>query len=86
MYGMLAVFWCLALFYTGFLWAAAQKGAFWASVITGSMDELLQFYIPGRGGQWTDVLVDAAGALLGLMMLGLLKTYHEKKTKFSIGN
>ena len=35
-------------------------------------DELHQMAIDGRSGQWTDVLVDASGVLLGVMLGTLL--------------
>ena len=37
-----------------------------------STDEFHQLFIPGRSGQFTDVCIDTAGAVIGLLLLAIL--------------
>ncbi len=41
-------------------------------VIYAASDEIHQLFVPGRGGQVTDVLIDSAGALIGSGIIGIL--------------
>jgi len=43
--------------------------AFGLSILYAVTDEFHQSFVPSRQGQWTDVLIDAAGAGLGLFLL-----------------
>lgn len=62
------------------VWLRWRKDAKWtilASLAIGAIyavsDELHQLFVPGRGAQLTDVLVDASGALTGaLLAYGIL--------------
>lgn len=40
-------------------------------------DEIHQYFVPGRWGTWTDVLIDSAGALAGIVLYWLIS---KKKT------
>lgn len=40
-------------------------------------DEIHQYFVPGRWGTWTDVLIDSAGALAGIIIYWLIS---KKKT------
>lgn len=45
-------------------------------------DEVHQLFIPGRSGQFSDVLLDSAGAIIGLAMYGFVgKWYYHQKNK-----
>ena len=46
-------------------------GALTAGVLYACTDELHQLMIDGRSGQWTDVLVDGGGVLIGVL-IGML--------------
>ena len=47
-------------------WPLQPLGRMWVAVcVLGLLVELAQIPVPGRGFQWSDVLVNAAGALLG---------------------
>jgi len=35
-------------------------------------DEWHQLYVPGRGAQWQDVIIDTAGAILGILLYKLV--------------
>lgn len=64
---------------TGFLmvtllrkrWAAFSASAA-ICLATAVLDEFRQRFIPGRGPQWSDVLLDATGALTGLLVFFLV--------------
>ena len=62
-----------------FVAAAAISAAYAAS------DEFHQRFVPGRSGEVRDVLIDAAGAVLGLLMFSLLRylvlRYRAKREK-----
>ena len=56
------------------------------SVIYAISDELHQMFVPGRGAQITDVLIDSAGALLGIVIYALIKLLAVRhKTKKIFG-
>jgi VanZ family protein len=44
----------------------AMLAALLFCVVTAAADEVFQSFVPGRGGQVSDVFIDSAGALLGL--------------------
>lgn len=47
--------------------------AFAIGSLYGVSDEIHQRFVPGRSGEWRDMLIDSAGVLLGtLLMAGLL--------------
>lgn len=57
-------------------WFLALAGGFLAACV----DELIQVYVPGRGPAFTDVLLDTAGALSGiLLLLTVLKFFCKEK-------
>ena len=37
-----------------------------------AVDEGIQYFVPGRAALWTDVLLDAAGACCGLLLVGMM--------------
>ena len=41
-------------------------------------DEIHQLFVPGRSGQVRDVFIDMAGALLGVLLLGLCYLIYKK--------
>lgn len=56
----------------GFLVAHAiklsKRWAVWISVLYAVSDEGHQLFVPGRGAQFTDVLIDSAGAMVGISL------------------
>lgn len=74
-----------------FILALLVFNAFWQSGIRGirlfiysfllcfayaASDEIHQLFVPGRGGQVKDVLIDSAGAIVGIGMSGLLHKFY----------
>lgn len=52
-----------------------KKGAVLCAVfcaLYAASDEIHQLFVPGRSGQLSDVLIDTAGAVLGIFVMGLL--------------
>lgn len=41
-------------------------------------DEYHQLFVPGRGGQWSDVVLDSAGAATGLLVLFIVRYMSQK--------
>ncbi len=66
------LFW---LFLRGFAPLTA-RGSLWAWLLTvcyAASDEMHQLLVPGRSGQFSDVCVDAAGALAGLLVWAFIR-------------
>lgn len=55
----------------------------WLPLVTGVMyaasDELHQTFVPGRLGTPTDVLIDAAGVLIGIYLITMIEHLRRKK-------
>lgn len=66
--GVLACFWRAVLLRYG--WAGLLAGITAAAV--ASVDETIQLSVPGRTGQFSDVLLDTAGAVTGVAMVLLV--------------
>lgn len=47
-----------------------------AGILTACIDETIQVFVPGRGPSIRDVMIDTAGAVLGIGILSLI--YHLK--------
>lgn len=72
-----------------------KKGIFIPLAITAvyaGTDEFHQLFIPGRSGQFSDVLLDSAGACTGLLILAAVRCIRRKNKKnrvqsnFSVDN
>ena len=48
--------------------------AFVTGTIYAASDEFHQLYVPGRSGQISDVILDASGILIGLLLIYILRT------------
>ena len=46
-----------------------------------AMDETLQLFVDGRSGQFSDVLIDSMGALMGIVLLVGLKKFCDNRNK-----
>ena len=58
-----------------------QSFAFCA--LYAATDEIHQLFVPGRGGQIRDVLIDSSGALIGLLFVfALYAALKHRKTVF----
>jgi VanZ family protein len=57
-------------------WFGTRKWSIPVSWMAGALyacsDELHQILIDGRSGQWTDVLLDSAGVLVGVLLASLI--------------
>jgi len=60
------------------------KRIFWISLIWcsayGALDELHQYFVPGRAMMWQDWIIDVIGSLIGI---GLVFLVHRKKGNYS---
>lgn len=57
--------------------------AFGICVAFAVSDEVHQLFVPGRGGQIKDVLIDSAGALVGIWIYGSLDGANKEKKQLS---
>lgn len=70
----------------GLLWGGCNRVYPWrrlwlCGLATGAVDECLQFFAPGRAPMVTDVLIDTAGYLCGVAVIGILAHLCRKKIK-----
>ena len=54
-------------------------GSWGAGTLYALTDEIHQMMIDGRSGQWTDVLLDSAGVLAGVLIAAKLVELTERK-------
>lgn len=58
--------------------------SFLISFLYACSDEFHQLFIPGRGAQFKDVMIDCVGAFIGLMIVNaIVKISENKKSKVS---
>lgn len=62
---------------------AARRGGYWLpamiTVLYGASDEFHQSYVPGRVASLQDLAADAAGAVLGILLVAVLRRLYKKK-------
>ncbi|MCL2050227.1 MAG: VanZ family protein [Lachnospiraceae bacterium] len=56
----------------------AAKYSFFAVALMAAIDELIQIFIPERAALVTDVMIDAAGCILGMLALRLAHWFSVK--------
>ena len=49
------------------------------SVLYASTDEIHQYFVPGRYGTWSDVVIDGVGALTGILIFRKIYVSHKRK-------
>lgn len=62
----------------------ARRAAFWSLMIVciyAVSDEVHQYFVGGRSGQISDVLLDTAGGLAGILLYVYTMKWHCKKHK-----
>lgn len=50
-------------------------------VLAACIDETIQLFSGGRAGRFTDVLLDSAGALAGILLIILIQRYKTKSSE-----
>ncbi|MBS6643963.1 MAG: VanZ family protein [Clostridiaceae bacterium] len=86
----------LLLFLAAFEWSDYLKKCGWlgkhlglmawlAGICYAASDELHQYFVPGRSCQFTDVLLDSAGVLAGIVMCVILIKYASARLYYMIG-
>ncbi len=57
--------------------------SFVSTVLYACTDEIHQIFIPGRAGRFSDILIDAAGALIGIavyfLIITIIRTVRRRK-------
>jgi VanZ family protein len=67
----------------GARWAAYVQAAL-ATAVAGIADEWFQWFVPGRAGEWHDVLFDLLATACGLLLCLALDTRHPSRRGTSI--
>ena len=63
------------------LWMRFPLRTAWcAAVLYAATDEFHQLFVPGRSGKVTDVLIDAAGAAVGVMIVCWVRRKHPERS------
>ena len=68
---------------------ASHKTYIWALglvFVYACTDEFHQLFVPGRSGMFTDVLIDTAGGLIGLICILIVSKIRAKRSKNGIVN
>ncbi len=68
-YMLLGIFLFLTAKETGIKKKAAPVAAWVIAFLYAGTDEIHQRFVPGRSGQFTDVCLDSAGALAGILLM-----------------
>lgn len=71
-YALLGIQVYIALAVDGLRWQTAGWMAFAGTVLFACTDEIHQLFVPGRSGRVSDVLIDAAGCMIGLFLCMVL--------------
>ena len=58
-----------SFFYRSKAWIALA-----VSVVYATTDEIHQLFVPGRSGEVRDVLIDSLGALIGILIISLIRS------------
>jgi cation transport ATPase len=61
-----------------FLWAALTM------VLVASTSEIIQLFASGRAGQFVDVILDSAGAFIGILTSAWIRSAYRKKKETTI--
>jgi len=72
-----------ALFKSGIRGYKAFFYSMMICVLYAISDEFHQLFVPGRGGQIKDVLIDSSGALVGIIICNLASKILKKKMKIN---
>jgi len=80
-YMLLAVLTLNAVRRNGVLGWLSMGVAFIISVLYAISDEVHQLFVPGRSGQVSDVLLDSAGALVGIALYAVISKWLGGKYK-----
>ena len=71
-----------------FAWAGTRWRFAWVTLALlayGVFIEVVQTQIPGRSGEWPDLLADSLGIAIGLLLVALLERLRKKFGNTSIG-
>ena len=81
-YAILAILIYITCVISNLKWAHQVKiwMALACSIVYAATDEIHQLFVEGRSGQFTDVLVDTFGALIGILILQIIyQLIHRNK-------
>lgn len=84
-YGLLGVLAMLPMYIAFPKWSKAAFGAWCVALIYSITDEYHQTFVPGRSGEFRDVLIDSAGAALGILVIyGMIRLWERRARKYDM--
>lgn len=78
LYFVLGIFVFNAIYSYKLKWSLMLGISVGISVLYALSDELHQYYVPGRAFELNDLLIDSLGAIVGILMLGILYSQRGK--------
>ncbi len=64
-------------------WGRSAIAAWCVTLLFSASDEFHQTFVPGRSGEIRDVLIDAAGAALGILVIyGIIRLWQRRGKKY----
>lgn len=86
-YMILGIFAVLTLLQTKITrWKSIALASIGYCLLAASVDEMIQLFVDGRAGRIGDVLIDGAGAALGIAAVLLLHRYWYRRKRRSLKN
>lgn len=73
------------------MWSKIKRFSFglfmvWSvAILYATTDEIHQYFVPGRYGTWTDVLIDSCGAITGILIYRAIVKNSFLKKSMSLG-
>lgn len=80
--GLYAVLGALALWAVALFGERKGRAILWSLLIAAGYaitDEFHQLFIPGRSGEFTDILIDAAGVTIGVLIAATVWQRYQKR-------
>ncbi len=84
-YALLGVLAILPMYVLFQKWGKSAFAAWCVALIYSATDEFHQTFVPGRSGELRDVLIDCAGAALGILVIyGIIRMRERQARKYDM--
>lgn len=84
-YALLGVLAMLPMYVVFQKWGKSAWAAWFTSLVYSATDEFHQTFVPGRSGELRDVLIDCAGAALGILVIyGIIRMRERQARKYDM--
>lgn len=70
-----------------FVGMSKRLSFYWSHILflclaSGVIDEMIQFFVPGRSSEVRDILIDFAGGLLGYIIVSIIQSVRHRKKRY----